>query len=549
MHGLMMDRPLLVTSLIEHAARCHGGVEIVSRTVEGPIHRYTYADAHLRAKQLANALEALGVARGDRIATLAANGYRHFELYYGVSGMGAVCHTVNPRLFETQIDYIINHAEDRFIFVDLPFVPILEALADRLPRVEGYVVMTDEAHMPETALVNTLCYEALIAGHSESYDWPGFDERTAAAMCYTSGTTGDPKGTLYSHRSIVLHALTTTATAFGSGPEDSVMPVVPMFHVQAWGVPYAAALAGAKLVFPGVKMDGESLHELIEGEGVTTTYGVPTVWLGMLDYLRDTGKRIDGVKKLVSGGAAPPLTMIRAFEEEYGVPIHHGWGMTEMSPVGAAGINDRILDKLSHEERLEMKLKQGQMLWSVDMKLVDDEGNRLPHDGKAAGELYVRGPYITSGYYNDDAANAEAFDDEGWFRTGDIATIDADGILHLTDRSKDLIKSGGEWISSIDLENEAMSHAEVAEAAAIAMAHPKWGERPLLVVVARDGAKVTREDIIGFLTGRVAKWWLPDDVVFVDALPHTATGKVSKLQLREKFKDHTPPPTPPGDDA
>jgi fatty-acyl-CoA synthase len=541
MHGLMMDRPLLVTSLIEHAARCHRDVEIVSRTVEGPIHRYSYADAHLRAKKLANALEALGVKPGDRIATLAVNGYRHFELYYGVSGMGAVCHTINPRLFADQIDYIVNHAEDRFIFVDLPFVPILEALADRLGKVEGYVIMTGEAHMPATTLANAMCYETLIAGHPETYDWPEFDERTAAAMCYTSGTTGNPKGTLYSHRSTVLHALTVATTIFGSRPGDVLLPVVPMFHVQAWAIPYFAPFAGSKLVFPGTKADGESLHELIESEGVTRIYGVPTVWLGMLDYLRASDKRIDRVERLLIGGAAPSLAMIRAYEEEFGVLVEHAWGMTEMSPVGSAGINDRILASRSPEEGRAVKVKQGQMLWGVEMKIVDDDGNRLPHDGAAAGELFVRGPWITSGYYNDEAASAEAFDDEGWFRTGDIATIDADGILHLTDRAKDLIRSGGEWISSIDLENEAMSHPDVVEAAAIAMTHPRWGERPLLVIVPRDGTSPTREDVIEFLRDKVAKWWLPDDVVFVDELPHTATGKVSKLQLRERFRKHTPP--------
>jgi fatty-acyl-CoA synthase len=386
-----------------------------------------------------------------------------------------------------------------------------------------------------------MCYETLIAGHPETYDWPEFDERTAAAMCYTSGTTGNPKGTLYSHRSTVLHALTVATTIFGSRPGDVLLPVVPMFHVQAWAIPYFAPFAGSKLVFPGTKADGESLHELIESEGVTRIYGVPTVWLGMLDYLRASDKRIDRVERLLTGGAAPSLAMIHAYEEEFGVLVEHAWGMTEMSPVGSAGINDRILASRSPEEGRAMKVKQGQMLWGVEMKIVDDDGNRLPHDGAAAGELFVRGPWITSGYYNDEAASAEAFDDEGWFRTGDIATIDADGILHLTDRAKDLIRSGGEWISSIDLENEAMSHPDVVEAAAIAMTHPRWGERPLLVIVPRDGTSPTREDVIEFLRDKVAKWWLPDDVVFVDELPHTATGKVSKLQLRERFRKHTPP--------
>ena len=542
MRGLMQDRPLLISSLIDYAAEYHGATEIVSRTVEGPIHRHDYGAARRRAMRLANALEALGVGQGDRIGTLAWNGHRHFELYYAVSGMGAVLHTINPRLFAEQIVYIANHAEDRYIFTDLTFVALLEQLAPELEGVAAFVVMTDEAHMPETTLPNVHCYETLLAGGAESFDWPALDENAASSLCYTSGTTGNPKGVLYSHRSTVLHTYAACMRdVIGLGADDVVMPVVPMFHVQSWGMPHAAPLVGAKMVFNGAHFDGETLQRLIEDEQVTVALGVPTIWLGMLDYLRASGKRIDSLDKLVSGGAAPPLSMIEAFEKEYGAAINHGWGMTETSPVAAAGINPRVLARLDQDGQIRAKLKQGQVLYGVELKIVDDEGNRLAHDGKAAGELYVRGPWVTSGYYNDDAANAEAFDQEGWFRTGDVAAIEPDSHIIITDRAKDLIKSGGEWISSIDLENTAVGHPDIAEAAAIAMAHPKWGERPLLVVVVQDGATLSRDDVIEYLTGRVAKWWLPDDVVFVDELPHTATGKIAKLRLRELYKDYVLP--------
>ena len=541
MHGLMMDMPLLIPSLISHAARCHAEVEIVSLTVEGPMHRYGWGDCYARTRQLANVLEALGVNQGDRVATLAWNGYRHLELYYGISGMGAVCHTVNPRLFKEQIVYIINHAADRFVFTDLTFVPLLEEMLDEIGGVEGFIVMTDEAHMPETTLPNALCYETLMAAQPPAYDWPALDERAASALCYTSGTTGDPKGTLYSHRSTVLHALGILVASFAIRADDVVLPVVPMFHVQSWGMPHAAPLVGATLVFNGPHFDGETLQRLIEDEQVTVSLGVPTVWLGMLDYLRASGKRIDSLEKLVSGGAAPPLAMIEAYEKEYGASLNHGWGMTETSPVAAAGINPRVLGRLDQDGQIRAKLKQGQVLYGVELKIVDDAGNRLAHDGKAAGELYVRGPWVTSGYFNDDAANAEAFDHEGWFRTGDVAAIEPDSHIIITDRAKDLIKSGGEWISSIDLENTAVGHPDIAEAAAIAMPHPKWGERPLLVVVPQDGTTLSREEVIDYLVGRIAKWWLPDDVVFVDELPHTATGKIAKLRLRELYKDYVLP--------
>ena len=541
MKGLMMDMPLLIPSLISHAARCHADVEVCSLTVEGPLHRYSWGDCYKRTQRLANALETLGVEGGDRIATLAWNGYRHLELYYGVPGMGAICHTINPRLFAEQIAYIVNHAADRFIFVDLTFVPLLEDLLDEIGGVEGYIVMTDEDHMPETVLPNALCYETLLAAEAPAYDWPDLDERTASALCYTSGTTGNPKGTLYSHRSTVLHSLGILVASFALTSDDVVLPVVPMFHVQSWGIPHAAPLVGAKLVFNGPHFDGETLQKLYEDEQVTVTLGVPTIWLGLLDYLRASGKRVDSLRMLISGGAAPPLSMIEAYEKDYGVPINHGWGMTETSPVAAAGINPRRLAGLSPDEQIDEKLKQGQALYGVEMKIVDDDGNRLPHDGKAAGELYVRGPWVISGYFNDEAANADVFDDEGWFRTGDVAAIEPDYHIHITDRAKDLIKSGGEWISSIDLENTAMGHPDVAEAAAIAMPHPKWGERPLLVVVLRDGAAPDKDGILIYLEDKVAKWWLPDDVVFTDAIPHTATGKIAKLKLREAYKGYVLP--------
>ena len=541
MKGLMMDVPLLIPSLISHAARCHAEVEICSATVEGPMHRYNWGACYARVQRLAGALESLGVEPGDRVATLAWNGYRHLELYYGVPGMGAVCHTINPRLFKEQIAYIINHAADRFIFVDLTFVSLLEEMLDEIGGVEGFIILTDEDHMPETTLRNTLCYETLLAAETPDFTWPDLDERTASALCYTSGTTGNPKGTLYSHRSTVLHSLGILIASFALNGNDVVLPVVPMFHVQSWGIPHAAPLVGAKLVFNGPHFDGETLQKLFAEEQVTVSLGVPTIWLGLLDYLRSSGKRVDSLRMLISGGAAPPLSMIEAYETDYGVPINHGWGMTETSPVAAAGINPRRLAGLDAEARIKEKLKQGQALYGVETKIVDDDGNRLAHDGKASGELHVRGPWVTSGYFEDEAATADAFDAEGWFRTGDVVAIEPDHHIVITDRSKDLIKSGGEWISSIDLENTAMGHPDVAEAAAIAMPHPKWGERPLLVVVARDGAEPTKDDVIDYLRDKIVSWWLPDDVVFASEIPHTATGKISKLTLRETYKDYVLP--------
>ena len=542
MLGLMMDRPLLVSMLIEHAAAYHGDEEIVSRTVEGPIHRYTYAEASRRAKQLGNALRRLGIAPGDRIGTLAWNNYRHYELYFGISGIGAVCHTINPRLFPGQIEYIVNHAEDRLLFVDLTFVPLVEQLAERLKGVRHVVVMTDAAHMPTTSLKNVVCYETLIAGETDALDWPQFDERSACSLCYTSGTTGNPKGALYSHRSTMLHTYAVTSPdAVGFAATDVICPIVPMFHVNAWGVPYAATMCGAKLVFPGQALDGKNLCDLFEAEGVTLILGVPTVWLGLLKHLAETGRKPGKVERMLVGGSAAPPAMIETFEKTYGIKVTHGWGMTEMSPVGTTSSLKRKHKDKPIEERLAVKSLQGRPLFGVEMKILDAAGKRLPHDGRAAGELLVRGPWIISGYFHDEQAGKGAFDAEGWFRTGDVAAIDPDGYLRITDRSKDVIKSGGEWISSIDIENAAMGHPDVAEAAVIGLPHPKWGERPLLIVVPKPGAAKDKQALLEALAGKMAKWMLPDDVVFADELPHTATGKLLKTKLREQYKEHRLP--------
>ena len=540
--GQMMQAPLLISGILRHAALCFPDQEIVSRTVEGPIHRYSYADAWARSNRLAHALAALGVKEGDRIATFAWNGYRHFELYYAISGMGAVCHTMNPRLFEDQIAYIVGHAADRFVFLDLNIVPILEKLADRLPSVEGYVIMTDRAHMPRTSLTNVLCYEELLAQAPEApFPWPQLDENAAAAMCYTSGTTGNPKGTLYSHRSTVLHAMGLLAAGcMEINVRSTVMPVVPMFHVQAWGQPYVTPICGARLVLPGAKLDGESLHDLMDSEKVTVTLGVPTIWLNLLAYLRQSGKRLDHLKNLVSGGSAAPVAMLKAYEKEYGVNVLQGWGMTETSPVCSGGSYSLGIENLDEDALYERKLRQ-RKFFGVDMRLMDDDGREVPWDGESQGELQVRGPWVGDGYYNDAKATAAAMTADGWFRTGDVATLDREGLLQITDRTKDLIKSGGEWISSIDLESAAMGHPDVLEAAAIAMPHEKWVERPMLVILPHEGRQPSPDDIRGYLDGRIASWWMPDDIVIVDDIPHTATGKVSKLTLRQRFRDHKLP--------
>ncbi len=534
MNGLMMDRPLLISSLIEHAARNHHDQEIVSRTVEGPIHRCTYADIARRSKQLANALSALGVEAGDRVATLAWNGYRHVEFYFAVSGMGAVCHTMNPRLHPEQMAYIINHAQDKYVFIDLTFVKLLEAIADQLPSVEGFVIMTDRAHMPDTTLERVWCYEELVNGHSDEYAWPEFDERTASSLCYTSGTTGHPKGVLYSHRSTVLHSYAASLPdAINMSESASLLPVVPMFHVNAWGIPYGAAMTGTKLVMPGPMLDGESLTELMNQESVTIAAGVPTVWFGLLAHLREAGAKLPSLKMVIVGGAAAPRSMIKEFEEDHGVELRHAWGMTEMSPVGTVSLVKPSLRRASADERYAAQCKQGRSVYGVEMKIVDEQNKVLPHDGVAFGELKVRGPWIASGYF--EADESESHDDDGWFGTGDVATIDPDGYMQITDRKKDLIKSGGEWISSIDLENLAVAHPDVAQAAVIGVPHEKWDERPLLIVMTRPDVSPTREDVLDFLKDKVPAWWIPDDVVFVDKLPMGATGKVLKTELRKQY--------------
>jgi len=540
MKGLMMDTPLLISSLIRFAAQYHSDTEIVSRTLEGPLHRYTYSDAYLRIKKLANALHKFGIQPGDRVATLAWNGYRHFELYYAISSMGAVCHTINPRLFHEQIDYIINHAEDRMIFADLPFVKLVEGLQTKLTTVEAYVVMTDTEHMPETTLKEAVDYELFIADETDSFDWPILDENTAASLCYTSGTTGNPKGVLFSHRSTVLHSFSIchADATLALSSNTTVLPVVPMFHVHAWGIPYGAAMSGSKLVFAGAELDGKSLYKLFEEEHVTITAGVPTVWLGLIEYMKSSGRQFNYLDSVVIGGSAAPLSMIKDLEEQFGVSVMQAWGMTEISPIGTNGRLKGKYHDLPTNERHAIQSVQGRAIFGVDLKIINDKGGRLPHDGTAAGELLVRGPWVAQAYFKDEEASKLSHDGEGWMRTGDVGTIDPDGHLRLTDRTKDLIKSGGEWISSIELENAAIGHPDVAEAAAIGIAHPKWTERPLLLIVRKAGAQLERDEITKFLKDKVAKWWLPDDILFVEALPHTATGKIQKLRLREQYRDY-----------
>jgi fatty-acyl-CoA synthase len=542
MKGLMMDTPLLVSAIAEHAAKFHGDREIVSVTADNPRHRYTVGEAVTRARQLANALGKLGLQQGDRVATLAWNDYRHLEIYYGISGAGYVCHTINPRLFAEQQVFIINHAEDRFIFLDVMFVPLLEALADKLPNVEGFIILTDAAHMPETSLPNVFCYETLIASEPETFDWPALDERSASALCYTSGTTGDPKGVLYDHRSTVLHAYASIAPdVMGLSSGDVVLPVVPLFHVNAWGIPYSVLMAGAKLVFPGPKMgDGEALYELMDSEDVTMALGVPTVWLALLQYTEKAGKRLDKLRRSIVGGAAVPRAMIEAFRDKHDVELRQGWGMTEMSPVGAVNSIKAGLEGLTPDEKLDLATKAGRGVFGCELRIVDDEGQELPWDGAAYGALQVRGPWVCSDYFKLEGG-AGSHTDDGWFDTGDVATIDPQGYVAITDRTKDVIKSGGEWISSIELENAAMGHPAVAEAAVIGVAHPKWTERPLLVVVKAEGQDVGKEELLAFYEGKVATWWVPSDVAFVDELPHTATGKVKKIELRKQFADYQLP--------
>ncbi|HVR51107.1 MAG TPA: long-chain-fatty-acid--CoA ligase [Pseudorhodoferax sp.] len=538
--GLMQDRPLLISSLIEHAARFHPKAEIVSRLPEGGIHRTDWAGIRGEACRVANALQKLGVAPGERVGTLAWNSYRHLALYFGVSGAGSVLHTVNPRLFPEQIDYIVNHAEDQVMFFDTSFAPLVEKLAPQFKTVKAYVCMCTRGAMPKIDLPNLHCWEDLIGGQSDDYTWPEFDERTASSLCYTSGTTGNPKGVLYSHRSTMLHSLMELAPdTFGISSRETVMLIVPMFHANAWGTPYAAAMVGCRLVLPGPHLDGQSVYTLMRDEKVTFSQGVPTVWLMLFQYL-DANPDIDprklGIKRIGIGGAAVPRAMLERFENQFGAEVTQGWGMTETSPIGVISKLLPKHDSLSGEELVKVKLKQGRGVWGVDLKIVDDAGQVQPWDGEAFGHLRVRGPWIASGYFKGEGGSP--IDEEGYFSTGDVATIDPDGFLQLVDRAKDVIKSGGEWISSIDVENATMSHPGVAEAAVIGLPHPKWQERPLLIVVKRAGAEVDRQSVLDHLAQRIVKWWLPDDVVFVDSLPHTATGKLLKTQLRQQFKDH-----------
>ncbi|WP_185984132.1 3-(methylthio)propionyl-CoA ligase [Aureimonas mangrovi] len=531
MLGMMMDVPLLVTSILRHAATYHGETEIVSRTAEGPIHRTTYAELWRRSQRVANMMERLGVKPGERVGTLAWNGFRHLELYYGVSGSGRVCHTINPRLFKEQIAYIVEHAQDRVIFADGTFLPLLESLADRLTGL-ALVIMTDEATMPRSDILpNLLCYETLLAAESEDYDWPDLDEKTASSLCYTSGTTGNPKGVLYSHRSTVLHAMASAmpdALALSAG--DCVLPVVPMFHVNAWGLPYSAVMAGAKLVLPGPRLDGESLYELIEAEGVTFTAGVPTVWLALLEWTKANGKSFSTLKRLAVGGSAMPPVMIERFEKQ-GVTVLHAWGMTELSPIGTvASLTAKYRDR-PLAEQLAVKATQGRPIYGVEFRVVDGEGHDVARDGVAFGSLLVRGPWVVERYYESERTSAHAI--EGWFDTGDVVSMDPDGYVRIVDRSKDVIKSGGEWISSIDLENIAMTHPGVKEAAVVSRPDEKWGERPVLVVVPAQGASLSSADMAALYEGKIARWSVPEDLVVVEALPHTATGKLLKTEIRD----------------
>ena len=540
MNGLMMQHPLLISSLIEHAERYHGDTEIVSRRVEGDVHRTTYRELAARSRRMANALSRLGVARSDRVATLAWNGYRHMELYYAVSGSGAVLHTVNPRLHPDQIVYIADHAADRVLFFDLTFLPIVKAIAGRTATLKTFVAMTDRAHMPRDAGIdNLLCYEELVERESDRNEWPRLDEELASSMCYTSGTTGNPKGVLYSHRSTILHTYAAALPdALNCSARDAILPVVPMFHVNAWGLPYVACMVGAKLVFPGPGLDGKSLYELMEAEKVTLSAGVPTVWQGLLGYLEQNGLAFSSMKRTIIGGSACPPAMLRKFQETYAVHVLHAWGMTEMSPIGTVCAFKAHHEGADADARYAVQAKQGRGIYGVDMKIVDPAGADLPWDGQAAGDLLVRGPWIVSSYFRDEGGDPLR---DGWFPTGDVAKIDADGYMQITDRSKDVIKSGGEWIGSIDLENIAMAHPSVAIAACIAAKHPKWDERPLLVVQKKPGAALSREELLDFYQGKIAKWWTPDDVVFVDSIPLGATGKMLKSKLREQFRDHRLP--------
>jgi 3-(methylthio)propionyl---CoA ligase len=539
--GLMQSQGLMISSILTHAARHHGSSEVVSRTHENTTHRYTWRDVEARSRRLVRVLQKLGVGQSDRVGTLAWNGYRHLEVYYAAPGMQAICHTINPRLHPDDIAYIVNHAQDKVLFVDSSFAGLITTIATKIAdTVKTVVMLTDPANMPEVTLapgMTLACYDQLMDAADDDYVWPLFDENTASALCYTSGTTGRPKGVLYSHRSTWLHAYSTALPdVLDIRATSRALPVVPMFHVNAWGMPYAVALTGAALVLPGRHLDGASMAKILNSERVTFTAGVPTVWLGLLQHLRTSGERLETVQRIMTGGSAAPPLLIEAFRDEYGVAVEHGWGMTELSPVGTYNAPKPAQLGLTKDQATQHMLKQGRILPGIDMKIVDGDGEELPWDGVAFGDLMVKGPWIASAYYGDEPGSA--LDNDGWFATGDVATIDAGGFMEITDRSKDVIKSGGEWISSITLENIAVSHPDVAEAAVIAALHPKWDERPLLLVVARPGRTIDPASVLALYEGKVAKWWLPDEVVVVPELPHTATGKLLKTSLRTRYKDH-----------
>ena len=542
MRGLMQEWPLLVHTFIDHAKIHHGEREIVTRRIEGDIHTTNYSEIFSRSKKFSKALKGLGVKKGDVIGTLAWNTYRHLESWYGITGLGAIYHTLNPRLFVEQLDYIINHAENKFIITDISFVEILENIEDKIPNVEGFIFLCEKENLPETKLKNIHSFEELVEAEDDSFEWVKVEEDEACGLCYTSGTTGNPKGVLYSHRSNVLHTLAAnSADAMGIKSTDVVMPVVPMFHANAWGLSFSAPMSGCKVVMPGMNMDGESIYELLDTQKVTFTAAVPTVWLMLLQYLEENDLKLPYLERVAIGGSAVPRVMLEKFEKNYDVSVMHAWGMTEMSPLGTIGAFKSGMEDLSFEEQMDIKLKQGRASYMVEMKITNDEGDELPWNGKDFGHLLVRGPFIASKYMKGDGG--QILDNQGFFDTGDVATIDELGFMQITDRSKDVIKSGGEWISSIELENIAVGHPEVVEAAVIGIYHPKWDERPLLICIPTEGSDIKKEDILSFLEDKLAKWWMPDDVVFVDEIPHTATGKIQKLTLREQFSDYKLPST------
>ena len=523
-----------VASIIEHAKEFHPKKEVISRMVSGDIHRTNYDEVCIRSRKLASALEKDGYKKGDVIATLALNTYRHLEMYYGISGMGAICHTLNFRLHPEQAVYIINHADDKIIFCEVPFIPIMEGLKDQLPCVEKYIILCDEADMPETGLKNAISYEEYISSGDEDYVWPALDDDAACGLCYTSGTTGNPKGVLYSHKSNILHAQ-ASLVGMPIGPDEAILMVVPLFHVLAWGIPYYGPMHGSKLVMPGMQMEGEPLYDLIDKEKVTLAFGVPTIWMGLLAYCRDNNKILTSVKNTIIGGSALSLPTLQEFDEVHDVNVIHAWGMTEMSPLGTINVTTTEMDKMSKEEKYAIQLKQGKPIYGVELKVVDDTGAELPKDGESQGHLMVRGPWILQKYFK---AEKDAVDQDGWFDTGDISVLDQDGYMIIKDRAKDVIKSGGEWISSIDLENAAFGHPDIAEACVVGIPHPKWDERPMLFVVTNNGEPIEKESILEFLGSRVAKWWLPDEIIFLNELPHGATGKLQKFELRDEYNNY-----------